>query len=153
MIENRGRTLKSMLQKSNPTATRKCQENECMVCKNDGKGDCKRENVTYRITCKNCKKVYIGETSKNAYTRGQQHQRLLQNKDKQSVLYRHIQLDHKLETNAPKFEMSVLQTHKTALCRQITEAVKINNIPKEKIINNKTEWGHTKILRNQMTYD
>ena len=152
VIEKRGKTLQNLLQKSKPTTRRRCGEDEgCMICENDGKSDCRKENVTYEILCEKCKKVYIGETSKNAYTRGQQHKRLLQTKDKQSVLYRHIQQDHQDETTT--FKMKVLQTHRSALCRQITEAVKISRTPRDKLINNKTEWGHNKIVRTQMVYE
>ena len=57
VIERRGLTLKNMLQKSEPISDIKCERmGECMVCKNDGKGDCRRENVTYEISCNKCEK-------------------------------------------------------------------------------------------------
>lgn len=154
VIEKRGQTLKDILQKSRPTEKRKCEEKEkCMVCKCNSKSECRKDNVTYKITCEKCNKIYIGETSKNAFTRGQQHERQLYNKDKQSVLYRHIQQDHQEEDLRPTFKMTVVKSHKSALCRQITEAILINNTPRDKLINNKTEWGHTKMMRTQMIYE
>ena len=154
VIERRGQTLKSILQKSEPLSNYKCErKEECMVCKNGNKGDCRRENVTYKISCSECEKIYIGETSKNAFTRGQQHTQQLQNKDKQSVLNRHLQLDHLEETEMPQFKMTVIKSHRSALDRQITEAVKINRTQRNKLMNNKTEWGHNKIVRMGMTYE
>ena len=124
-----------------------------MVCKNGNKGDCRNENVTYKISCKKCEKIYIGETSKNAFTRGKRHKQQLQNKDKQSVLYRHFKQDHRRDTQIPEFNMTIMKSHRSALDRQITEAVKINNTDRDKLMNNKTEWGHNKIMRMEMTYD
>ena len=79
IVEMGGRTLKSMLQKSNPTATPGCAEEDCVGCK-DGRGkggQCHRKNVNYEIECQLCpenrKAVYIGETSQSLYTRGKQH--------------------------------------------------------------------------------
>ena len=80
--------------------------------------------ILYEISCNKCKKVYIGETCKNAYTRGKQHKNQLQTQDKDSVLYRHNQQDHQEETAA--FKMKVLQSHRSARCRQVKEAVKID---------------------------
>ena len=80
VIEKRGHTLKNMLQKSRPTLKRKCKEEDgCLVCESGGKGDCRRENVTYEISCNNCKKVYIGETCKNARTQGKTAQKPVTN--------------------------------------------------------------------------
>ena len=155
VIEKRGHTLQNMLQKSRPTLKRKCkEEDECLVCESGGKGDCKKENVTYEISCNKCKKVYIGETCKNAYTRGKQHKNQLQTQDKDSVLYRHNQQDHhQEETTTTTFKMNVLQSHRSALCRQITEAVKIDKTPNDKLINNKAEWGHNKVVKMQTVYE
>ena len=101
----------------------------------------------------NVKKIYFGETSKNAFTRGKQHTQQLQNKDKHSVLNRHLQQDHREQTEIPEFKMKVLKSHRSALDRQITEAIKINRTQRNKLMNNKTEWGHNKIMRMGMIYE
>ena len=123
------------------------------MCKKGDKGNCRNENATYKISCSECEKIYIGETSKNAFTRGRKHTQQLKNKDKQSVLYRHLKHDHRSEMQTPKFNMTVIRSHRNALDRQITEAVKINNTDRDKLMNNKTEWGHHKMLRMEMKYD
>ena len=152
VIERRGTILKNILQKSRPLGEIKCEkQDECMVCKHKSKGDCRKENVTYEISCSKCEKVYIGETSKNAFTRGKQHTRQLQTKDKQSVLYRHLEQDHKEERETPEFKMKILKSHRSALDRQVTEAIMIDRKERDKLMNNKTEWGHNKMTRMRMT--
>ena len=75
IIETGGRTIKSMVQKSNPTATTGCEELGCLPCKT-GKGeggDCRRCGVNYSIECQLCpdgqKCLYHGETARNLFTR------------------------------------------------------------------------------------
>ena len=36
-------------------------------------GRCRVDGITYKLICKGCDEVYVGETSKNAYTRGLEH--------------------------------------------------------------------------------
>ena len=43
-----------------------------MCAEGDG-GRCRINGVTYELTCKSCSDVYVGETSRNAYTRGLAH--------------------------------------------------------------------------------
>ena len=66
MIEMGGRTLKSMFQKSNPTAIPGCSGEDCIGCNIErGRGgNCQRNNINYEIECQSCpegrKAVYIG---------------------------------------------------------------------------------------------
>ena len=79
IMEVGGRTIKSELQRSNPTATPGCGEHDCIVCKlGRGRGgNCRRNNVNYTIECNLCpeesRPIYIGETSRNLYSRGKEH--------------------------------------------------------------------------------
>ena len=69
------KTLKSMLQRSNPTASARCEDIECLGCRrNEEEGEkrnsqCRVNNVNYEIECQLCPKeerqVYIRETSRN----------------------------------------------------------------------------------------
>ena len=52
-----------------------------------------------------------------------------------------------------EFKMTVIKSHRSALDRQVTEAIKINRTQRNKLMNNKTEWGHNKIVRMRMTYE
>ena len=79
IIEIGGRTLKSEVQKSNPTETPGCSKGDCVGC-SAGRGEggkCHKSNINYIIECMECpeeeRAAYIGETSKNLYTRAAQH--------------------------------------------------------------------------------
>ena len=115
-------------------------------------GRCRTENITYKLTCNQCKDIYIGETSRNAYIRGKEHSLQLQKKSKDSVMYRHQEQKHN-SNETPTFTMTVTGSYRSALDRQISEAVKINRQPKHKLINNKTEFRQNKIMRTQLLFE
>ena len=79
IVETGGITIKSRLQKSNPTATPGCSALDCVPCKNGrgGGGNCRKTNVQYSMLCQLCPEggetEYIGETSRNLYTRASEH--------------------------------------------------------------------------------
>ena len=81
-----GSTAKSKIKKSDPFRNRKCRDcDNCMVCGNGGKGGrSRRTGVTYEVKCKRCGEKYIGETSRNAYTRGKEHMSGIEKKSKDS---------------------------------------------------------------------
>ena len=127
IVEMGGRTLKSMLHKSNPTAKPGCTEEDCVGCK-DGRGkggQCHRKNVNYEIECQLCpekrKAVFIGETSQSLYTRGKQHFNRQQDED--SFMKKHMNECHKDETI--QFTARVTNTNKDCLSRQVREGVLI----------------------------
>ena len=153
VIEKRGQTLKDKLVNVNKMRKVQCGDVEnCMVCKTGGKGKCRTENITYKLTCNQCKDIYIGETSRNAYIRGKEHSLQLQKKSKDSVMYRHQEQKHN-SNETPTFTMTVTGSYRSALDRQISEAVKINRQPKHKLINNKTEFRQNKIMRTQLLFE
>ena len=92
----------------------------------EGKGNCKKCNVTYEIKClrEGCRYVYIGETSRNSVMRGNEHLRGLERREEESVLVQHIEEVHQSDFMEPpchQYQMNV-----TALSRLVTEAVKID---------------------------
>ena len=93
VIEKTGATLKSRLQVSNPFKTQRCGRESCFVCTSGGTGNCNSEGITYNLKCKTeceTKDIYRGESSGNAYTRGDEHLTNLNNRDlRQSPLWRH----------------------------------------------------------------
>ena len=144
-----------MIQRADPLTNRKCNNTEeCMVCKNDtiGRGQCRREGVTYTIKCSECAYVYHGETARNAYTRGLEHMSALRKQDKDSVLHRHTKEHHNNVNNVtPRYDMRVTGTHTSALDRQVTEAVTIGNTPRSLLMNSKQEYGHNRLVRAILT--
>ena len=115
------------------------------------KGSAEKTSVVYKIECEKCKDVYVGETSRNAYTRGAEHKKSLDKKEKESVLHKHVMEKHR--GRAPTFRMKVTSSHRTALDRQITEAVRIDSACSDRLLNSKQEFGHNKNWRFQLTAD
>ena len=144
VVESAGRSLKSILQKSDPFDSEECRNKEgCPVCQSGNK-HCRRESVTYEIACTDCGDIYVGETGDNAYTRGNQHVQALENKAKDSVLWKHIQCKHSEEAS-PVFKMRVTGTYKDdALLRQVAEGNAINR-KGGKAMDSKADWNHQRI--------
>ena len=68
---------------------------------------CTVENVCYKIVCENCrytgkKSFYYGETSRNLYIRGIEHQAERKLRKDESVLYKHDSLFHRDLPNGAK---------------------------------------------------
>ena len=72
IVEKGGMSIEKLLQSSNPTASGKCNKNDCIVDKQGGK-NCHKSNVMYEWKCKSCYSSYIGETSRNVYSRSAEH--------------------------------------------------------------------------------
>ena len=154
VIERTGRTLKSQLQTSNPFREPNCGREDCILCRTFGQGNCNTEGITYKIDCAGgeCEKGrYKGETSYNAYTRGQEHQSRLAARDvNNSPLWRHCLEQHGGEEQT--FFMSVTGTFRNdAMLRQITEAVQINNMEEGERMNDRAEWNMTRIPQTVIT--
>ena len=88
VVEKTGTTLKKVLQKSNPFKQQRCGRENCLVCKQAKRGPCNAHGVTYKIECQGCGNKYVGETARNAYTRGTEHAGGLENRDEKSALWR-----------------------------------------------------------------
>ena len=69
---------------------------------------------------------YIGETARNAYSRGREHLSMLKNRNKASVLWEDCRDVH--SGNMVDFKMSVIKRYKNdAVLRQIMESVIIES--------------------------
>ena len=146
IMEIGGRTLRSEIQRSNPIASPGCNKDDCLGCKEGrGKGGkCHKNNVNYQIECKECSKVYIGETSKNLYTRALQH---VQNKnEEESFMKRHFREEH--SGRDANFTAKVTHSNKDCLTRQIREGVLIRRATKP-LLNSRTEWFQPPLFRVQ----
>ena len=54
IVEKGGRTLKSMLMKSDVKPNKRCWDQECPICMTGEQGKCNKENAGYTIQCKTC---------------------------------------------------------------------------------------------------
>ena len=141
IIEIGGRTLKSEVQKSNPTETPGCSKGDCVGC-SAGRGEggkCHKSNINYIIECMECpeeeRAAYIGETSKNLYTRAAQH--IAMRNQEESFIKKHEIEKHDGKT--VEMRARVTHTHKDCLSRQIQEGVDIRTC-QQPIMNSKSEW-------------
>ena len=56
VVERSGDQIRRILCKKDPFEGAPCGRETCMVCKPEGKGNCRRRNITYQTTCDNCEK-------------------------------------------------------------------------------------------------
>ena len=152
VVERSGTKVKRMLQKNDPFKNKKCDDPACMICSTTGKGSCRKNGITYKMTCKgDCEEFrYKGETHKNGYSRGGEHQKELQMKIDGSVMWKHCVKEH--GGNVVDFEMEVIDyIRNDPTLRQITEAIRIEQTPREKRINDATEWNVGRLPRIAIT--
>jgi hypothetical protein len=146
IVEKASTSVKSLLQKSNPLKREKCNDKDCLVCTTGGKGNCKSTGITYEVSCKRCGDKYIGETARNAYTRGKEHLMALDSKAESSIMNKHCKDKH--GGIIEDFTMNVIGTFQgDAMLRQISESVRISRENQKALINNKTEWNFVKLPR------
>ena len=147
IIETGGRTLKREMQKSNPTATPGCAKSDCLCCAEErGKGgQCHKANVNYEVACELCpeerRAKYIGETSRNLYTRMGEHNN--GRGDDGSFIKKHMEECHNGEVGA--FVARVTHSNKDCLTRQIREGVLIRKGRYN--MNTKSEWHQPSLYR------
>ena len=100
----------------------------CRMC-HDGSANCDKHNINYTFKCifPGCKGIYIGETSKSGFTRGNQHQlKYVQDDAVDSDSSTSWMREH--HNNLPEnFKMEVVQVFRDAMSRQISEAVRIEH--------------------------
>ena len=118
-----------------------------MVCGGEGEGGrCRSEGVTYVVDCSRCDSKYIGETARNAFTRGLEHRAAVTKKDTNSPLYAHSLHEH--AGTPTTYNMRVTGVFGgDALKRQITESVQIQSTPAHSLLNRRDEWRHVVLPR------
>ena len=120
----------------------------CMVCGSEGKGgNCRSTGVTYEVRCKKCDKRYIGETARNAFTRGREHWKGIVKKSKDSVFHVHGVEEHGGRVQVKDYEMKVTGVYGgDATKRQVAEAVTIQHA-QGGLLNRQDEWRQVKLPR------
>ena len=117
-----------------------------MVCSGSKPGGCRDSGVTYRINCLGCKGVYKCEKGKNGFSRGKKHHDDYVNKREVSAMWKHCILKH--EEQEQQFEMVIEdRSRNDQTKRQILEAVRIQKVPKDLLMNGKSEWNSARIPR------
>ena len=139
-----------------PFKTKTCRNREnCVVCSGSNPGGCRDSGVTYRINClgdklenpeSKCGGEYKGETGKNGFSRGSKHQDDYRNKREASTLWKHCTLKHGGQEQV--FEMTIEdRSRNDPTKRQILEAVRIQKVPSDLLMNGKSEWNSARVPR------
>ena len=103
-----------------------------------------KSNVLYEWKCISCNSKYIGETSKNFYTRSLEHLEKSDQKAVDSFINNHQIEAHNGEQ--PSFSVKVLKSFKDPLSRQVYEGVHIRNC-NEDSLNTKLDYYQTSTYR------
>ena len=154
ILEKGGKTVQRTVQKSNPTATEGCLSGDCLACKGERAGPCRRSNVLYQFSCNQCpdggQSVYLGETARNLYTRGREHVRNYDRQNSESFMNKHQTEKH--AGVAADFGAKVLKSYKDCLSRQVSEGVHIRRC-KNVVLNSKAEWHQPALwkVRSELT--
>ena len=147
-----GVTLEERLKRSNPWAGERCGREECFQCKAEGGGDCFRESVCYDLWCDECGVevcAYKGESGRNGFTRGVEHQALLQARDEErSVLWLHS-LHHHQGREDVTYRMRTTGSYSDPLDRQLQERVNITNFKGPILMNRRNEMGGVRVERTR----
>ena len=142
VVEKGGRSLKSLLQRSDVEPSPDCKNDDCVVCRTEAKGLCSMENVGYMVWCKECemkgvRTVMHGETGRCARIRCGEHERAYLSK-KNSNLWEHARDVHK--GGRVEYGYKVDKTFKDdVLARQLDEAIRIAG-EDGYLMNDKNEW-------------
>ena len=109
-------------------------------CVSGGSG-CRSVGVTYEVRCDKCGAVYIGETGRNAYTRGLEHLDGINSKSEDSVFHKHSVECHDGRLGHSDFTMRVTGVYGgDATKRQVAEAVMIQHAQGTQLLNRQDEW-------------
>ena len=152
IVGRRGVTLEEKLKRSNPWAGERCGREECFQCKAEGGGDCWRESVCYDLWCDECGVevcAYKGESGRNGFTRGLEHQDLLQARDEEkSVLWLHS-LHHHQGREDVTYRMRTTGSYSDPLDRQLQERVNITSFNGPILMNRRNEMGGVRVERTR----
>jgi hypothetical protein len=152
IIETGGLSMRRLLQKSNPLQTPGCDDTQCLPCQS-GRGEggnCRSGGVNYELECQLCpdgeREVYIGESSRNSYTRCKEHLARYRSGKGTSFILKHKATAHQDEE--PLYKAKVTASTRDCLTRQVREAVLIRRSSRP-VLNSKTEWHQPALFRVQ----
>ena len=145
VVEKGGMTIEKMLQNSNPTASGKCGKENCIMDNQpDGGKHCHKSNIMYEWKCDLCESSYIGETSRNFYSRSLEHMDKATKKSDDSFIFNHQKECH--NGSQPQFKTKVLKSFQDPLSRQVAEGVYIRRNPNNSL-NTKLDFYQTSTYR------
>ena len=142
VVETGGKTVGAALKLANPTETKGCTDRRCVGCRSEAGagGNCRKSNINYEMECQLCppgrRAKYIGESSRNLFSRGQEHESKYRNRKKGSCMLKQV----KEHNGAASLDtVRVTGSDRDCLTRQVRESVKIKRC-QEPVLNAKSEW-------------
>ena len=164
--ERAGTPLSSLL--SNPWGGQSCRrkEGECYPCHQNSevKEPCTLRNVLYESECGSCNQlgnqserdkdtlsdtrmpsIYVGESARSLAERSREHWGDFNKGKIESHMYTHWQEAHRGEDPSPHFNFRVVKSFKSALSRQVAEAVRIQL--RGSVLNVKGLYNRSKLTR------
>ena len=150
LVEESGQQLRSILCKADPWSGTSCRRPQCTTCPGEerARGKCRDRNLVYMNTCKECKKMertsrYIGETNRSLWERNLEHQADALNPAKKSHIRDHVTTHHPqmLQNMLEVFSITVIKPTRSALQRQVREAVEIARDRSYILLNSKEEYN------------
>ena len=152
IVESNGKSFKQLLCDPNPWATKRCSRDDCYPCQAGCDQCCYTRNIVYSHSC-TCGKQYIGESCRSAYERGREHQADYVKKKPENHQWKHQVNDHSGEEDSQlQFKWKVELQCKSALTRQISEAVLIRRRGAGLILNSRAEYNRCRLPRLVMEH-
>ena len=155
VVEKAGRKIGSIL--PGLRERENCGREECLVHSMGGRGNCRKEGIVYRGKCVTCSEegiqsVYIGESGRSAFVRGQQHLKAIRNRTESNAFAKHNKESHNNRRDT-KFKIDVLKTYRKPLERQIREGIEILHTidQADNVLNSKLDHYQPAIRR--ITFD
>ena len=141
VVERTGTTLKGKFPLNTLWEGAPCGRLDCVTCTQGGEvlPPCTRRNLVYESICALCNpgvrgkeeikevkehSLYVGESARSISERGKEHMAKLRKEAEDSHMWKHMVLHH-APGEEPDFVLKPVQYHKSALRRQLGEAVRI----------------------------
>ena len=164
VVERCGSSLRSRFPLSTLWEGNQCGRKDCTTCTQGAEKipQCTKTSVVYENICQKCNKeaggkkelesvvedsIYIGESSRSIYERSKEHWEDWRSRSSKSHILKHQELAHE-GAEDPLFIMRTVRFFRTALSRQVGEAVRIMRRGGAcSILNSKSEYDRCKIPR------
>ena len=165
VVERTGRNLLTSFPQTRTWSGSKCGREECITCNQEGEElpECTRRSIVYESICTSCNpgatkkgeleevmrgapSLYVGESSRSIQERAGEHWGAARRGEDESHMVRHQRQVH--QGAPPQFYIKVISSHRTALNRQVKEAIRIKKRGGAGgVLNSKSEFNRCYIPR------
>ena len=110
---------------------------------------CDREEGNKEMKSIPC--LYVGESARSLFERSSEHWQATHMKKEESHMHQHMVEEHRKEIDRPEFRFRVVRAFKTALDRQIAEAIRIEM--RGQVLNRRGEFNRCSLTRLGLDYE